>query len=322
MTPPELLELDRRERMPQFLATGTLQPFEKEYFRKDGSRVPVLIGAASLEERGNQGVAFVLDLTERKRAEAEARESEQRYREVHMMLAHANRVTTMGHLAASICHEIRQPMTADATNAEAGLSWLSAVPPNLEEARRAFNRIIDSAMRGGEITTRIRGLVKNVPPCKERLQINEAIGEVVALTRGEAEKHSVSVRMQLADDLPLVEGDRVQLQQVMLNLVVNAIEATSTVDQGRRELTVSTGEDDSGSVLVAVLDSGPGIAPQHIERLFEAFYTTKAAGMGMGLSICRSIVEAHGGRIWVSAIVPHGAAFKFTVPVCRACLNS
>jgi PAS domain S-box-containing protein len=315
LTPPELLERDRRERMPQLLATGTLQPFEKEYFRKDGSRVPVLIGAASLEASGNQGVSFVLDLTERKRAEAEARESEQRYREVQMMLAHANRVTTMGHLAASICHEIKQPMTADATNAEAGLCWLNAKPPNLEEARLAFNRIIESAMRGGEIATRIRGLVKNVPPSRERLQINEAIGEVIALTRSEAVKHDVSVRMQLADDLPLVEGDRVQLQQVMLNLVINAIEATSTVDQGRREVTVSTGEDDSGSVLVTVLDSGPGIAPEHLERLFEAFYTTKAAGMGMGLSICRSIVEAHGGRIWVSTIMPHGAAFQFTVPV-------
>jgi PAS domain S-box-containing protein len=322
LTPPELLERDRRERLPQLLATGTLQPFEKEYFRQDGSRVPVLIGAASLEERGNQGVAFVLDLTERKRAEAEARESEQRYREVQMMLAHANRVTTMGHLAASICHEVRQPMTADATNAEAGLNWLNAEPPNLEEARRAFDRIVESAMRGGEIATRIRGLVKNVPPSKERLQINEAIGEVIVLTRLEAEKHRVSVRMQLAGDLPLVEGDRVQLQQVMLNLVVNAIEAASTVDQGPREVTVSTGVDDAGSVLVAVLDSGPGVAPQHVGRLFEAFYTTKAAGMGMGLSICRSIVEAHGGRIWVSAVVPHGAAFRFTVPVCDASPNS
>jgi PAS domain S-box-containing protein len=321
LTPPELLERDRREWVPQLLATGTLQPYEKEYFRKDGSRVPVLIGAANLEERGHQGVAFVLDLSERKRAEAEARESEARYREVQMMLAHANRVTTMGHLAASICHEIKQPMTADATNAEAGLCWLNAKPPNLEEARQAFNRIIASAMRAGEIATRIRGLVKNVPPSKERLQINEAIGEVIALTRGEAEKHGVAVRMRLADELPLVEGDRVQLQQVMLNLVVNAIEATSSVDQGARELTVSTGEDDSGSVLVAVLDTGPGIAPPHIERLFEAFYTTKAAGMGMGLSICRSIVEAHGGRIWASAIAPHGAAFQFTVPICGASPN-
>ncbi|MFC0401373.1 trifunctional serine/threonine-protein kinase/ATP-binding protein/sensor histidine kinase [Paraburkholderia rhizosphaerae] len=315
LTPPESLERDKREWMPQYLATGTLPPFEKEYFKKDRSRVPVLIGAASLEGKGNQGVAFVLDLTERKQAEAEAHESERRYREVQMMLAHANRVTTMGHLAASICHEIKQPITADATNAQAGLCWLSARPPNLQEARKAFNRIIESAMRAGEIATRIRGLVKNAPPCKEKLQVNDAIGEVIALTRGEAEKHNVSVRMQLADQLPLVEGDRVQLQQVMLNLVVNAIEATSTVDRGPREVTVSTCKDGSGSVLVAVLDSGPGVDPQHVERLFEAFYTTKAAGMGMGLAICRSIVEAHGGRIWVSATAPHGAAFRFTVPV-------
>jgi PAS domain S-box-containing protein len=315
LTPPEWLERDRREWVPELLATGTLQPLEKEYFRKDGSRVPVLIGAAIFEERESQGVAFVLDLTERKRAEAEARKSEQRYREVQMALAHANRVTTMGHLAASISHEIKQPIASNSANALAGLNWLSTEPPNLEEARQAFDRILRGAKRAGDITNRIRGLVKNVPPCKESLQINEAIGEVIALTRSEAEKHSVSVRMQLAEDLPLVEGDRVQLQQVMLNLVVNAIEATSAVDQGPRELTVSTSKDESGSALIAVRDSGPGVAPQNVERVFEAFYTTKAAGMGMGLPICRSIVEAHGGRIWVSGIVPHGAAFQFTVPV-------
>jgi PAS domain S-box-containing protein len=315
LTPPEWLERDRREWVPELLATGTLQPFEKEYFRKDGSRVPVLIGAASFEQRENQGVAFVLDLSERKRAEAEARESERRYREVQTELAHANRVATMGQLTASISHEIKQPIAANAANAQAGLRWLSARPPKLQEVRQAFDRIIQDAMRASEVTNRIRGLVKNVPPCKERLQINEAIGEVVALTRGEAEKHSVSVRMQLAEDLPLVEGDRVQLQQVMLNLIVNAIEATSTVDEGPRELTVSTSKDESGSALIAVRDSGPGVAPQNVERLFEPFYTTKAGGMGMGLSICRSIVEAHGGRIWVSGNVPHGAAFQFTVPV-------
>jgi PAS domain S-box-containing protein len=315
LTPPEWIERDRREWVPDLQATGTLQPFEKEYFRKDGSRVPVLIGAASFEETENQGVAFVLDLSERKRAEAEARESEQRYLEVQTELAHANRVATMGQLTASISHEITQPIAANAVNAQAGLRWLSARPPNLEEARHSFDLVIQDAMRASEIANRIRGLVKNVPPCKERLQINEAIDEVIALTRGEAEKHSVSVRMQLAEDLPLVEGDRVQLQQVILNLIVNAIEATSTVDQGPRELTVRTSKDESGSALIAVRDSGPGVAPQNVERLFEPFYTTKAAGMGMGLSICRSIVEAHGGRIWMSGNVPHGTAFQFTVPV-------
>jgi C4-dicarboxylate-specific signal transduction histidine kinase len=247
--------------------------------------------------------------------EVEARESEQRYREAQMALAHANRVTTIGHLAASISHEIQQPIASNSANAQAGLNWLSTEPPNLEEARQAFDRILRGAKRAGDITNRIRGLVKNVPPCKESLQINEAIGEVIALTREEADKHCVSVRMLLAEDLPLVEGDRVQLQQVMLNLIVNAIEATSTVDEGPRELTVSTSRDESGNVLIAVRDSGPGVAPQNVKRLFDAFYTTKAAGMGMGLSICRSIVEAHGGRIWVSEIVPHGAAFQFTVPV-------
>ncbi|MGO4330988.1 ATP-binding protein [Cupriavidus sp. 2TAF22] len=314
LTPPEWLERDVHQWLPELRRTGRLQPFEKEYFRRDGSRVPVLIGVASFDESADQGVAFVLDLTERKRAEAEARESERRYREIQTALAHANRITTMGQITASISHELKQPIFACAANAEAGLRWLGARLPNLEEVRLALERITNDAKRAGEIMNRIRGLVKNAPMYMECVQINEAIRDVITLTRGEAMKHNVSVQMELAEDLPLVQGDRVQLQQAMLNLIVNAIEAMSTVDDGPRELTISTSKDEPSAVLVAVRDSGPGVAAENIAHLFEPFYTTKSGGMGIGLSICRSIVQAHGGTLRLDANMTRGAVFQFTVP--------
>jgi PAS domain S-box-containing protein len=311
LTPPDWLERDRRVWVPMLRATGMLQPIEKEYLRKDGSRVPVMIGVALFEEDGSRGVAFVLDLSERRRAEEDAREMQRE-------LAHANRVTTMGQLAASISHEIKQPIASTATNAAAGLRWLDRVPPELGEVRQVLERIIADAMRASDVMNRIHGLVKNAPICKETLQINDTIREVVALTRGEAEKDGVSVAMRLAVDLPLVVGDRVQLQQVMLNLIVNAIEAMSTVDDGPRELTISTRNGAPGAVLVAVGDSGPGVPSANTNRLFAPFYTTKASGLGMGLSICRSIIEAHGGALRVGANLPHGAVFEFSVPAHEA----
>ena len=232
--------------MAELKTVGIVQPFEKEYFRKDGSRVPVLIGSVMSEGIGTEGVAFVLDLTERKRAEAEARESERRYREVQMELAHANRVATMGQLTASIAHEVKQPIAATATNAAAALRWLGAQPPNLEEARQALDRSVNDAMRAGDIIGRIRDLIKKAPPRKDSVDINEAIREVIELTRGEAVKTGVSVRTQLADGLPLIHGDRVQLQQVNLNLIINAIEAMGGMPDGPRELLISTGHAESG----------------------------------------------------------------------------
>lgn len=258
------------------------------------------------------------DITEQKRAEAELHETERRYREVQMALAHASRVMTMGQLTASISHEIKQPIAATATNAQAGLLWLRAEPPNWEEVRQAFDRINKDMKRASEVMNRIHGLVKKAPPAMEHVRINEAIGEVVALMRGEIAKHRVRVRMALASDVPVVEGDRVALQQLMLNLIMNAVEAMRGVDNGPREITISTSRHDAGSVLVSVSDSGPGVAAADVERLFEPFYTSKAGGMGMGLSICRSIVEAHGGRLWASANAPRGAVFQFTVPVAAA----
>jgi C4-dicarboxylate-specific signal transduction histidine kinase len=232
-----------------------------------------------------------------------------------MALAHANRVATIGQLTASIAHEVNQPLAAAVTNAQAGLRWLSAQPPDLEEARQAFRNIQENGKRAGEVIGRIRALIKKSPPRKDGIAINDAILEVVALTGGEAVKNGVSVRTELAEGLPLIQGDRVQLQQVILNLIVNAVQAMSGAGEGARELLISTGTAESEGVLVAVRDSGPGLPPSGIEHLFDAFYTTKADGMGMGLSICRSIIEAHGGRLWASANLPRGAVFQFTVPV-------
>jgi PAS domain S-box-containing protein len=313
LTPAKWRDRDKRA-LAELKMTGTFQPYEKEYLRKDGSRVPVLIGAAALGGRGDQGVAFVVDLTERKRAEGEVRESERRYREVQMELAHANRVATMGQLSASIAHEVNQPIAAVVANAHAALRWLGAQPPDLDELRQVLGRIVRDSNRASDVIGRIRALVKKAPPRRDGLEINEAILEVVALARGEAVKNGVSVQTQLAEGLPLIQGDRVQLQQVILNLIINAIEAMSGVSEGSRELLVSTDKAESDGVLVAVRDSGPGLTSASLEHLFEAFYTSKPGGLGMGLSICRSIIEAHGGRLWATANELQGAIFQFTLP--------
>jgi PAS domain S-box-containing protein len=312
LTPPEWLDRTLRGRA-EVEVSGAIQPFEKEYLCKDGSRVPVLIGAAAFDERRDQGVTFVLDLTERKRAEAEVRESERRYREAQLDLAHANRLVTMGHFTASIAHEVNQPIAAVVTNAQAALRLLRHRPTDLEAVRLALADIVKDGHRAAKVIGRIRDLIRKAPPRKDRLEVNEAISEVVALTRGETVKNGISVQTQLADGLPLIQGDRVQLQQVMLNLIINAVEAMSGTSEGPRELLISTGRTESDGVVVAVRDSGPGLAPATLERLFESFYTTKPSGLGLGLSICHSIIEAHGGRLWASANVPRGAMFQFTL---------
>ncbi|MGF6414031.1 sensor histidine kinase [Paraburkholderia sp. MM5482-R1] len=308
LTPPEWFERNRKEWMPQLIIKGTLQPDEKEYVRKDGSRVPVLIGVATLDECGTQGIAFVLDLSERKRAEAEAHQ-------MQLELAHANRVTAVGQLAASISHEMKQPLAAINASGAAALRWLDREQPAISRAREMLELVVSESARAGEVIRGIHGLVKKAPTCTEVLQINEAIREVMALTSSETHGNGVCVRMRLAEDLPFIKGDRVQLQQVMLNLIINAIHAMSLLEEVPRELTISTAMKEPDAVLVTVCDSGPGVAPGSIERLFEPFYTTKPTGLGMGLSICRSIIEAHGGCLGASANVPRGAIFQFTVPV-------
>jgi PAS domain S-box-containing protein len=313
LTPVEWRDQDNR-RSEELRATGISHPYEKEYLRKDGSRVPVLVGAALFEERGDEGVAFVIDLTNRKNAEEAVRDSERRYMQVQTELAHANRLAAMGQLSASIAHEINQPIGSAITYANAASSWLRAQPPNLEEVQQALGFIVESGVRAGEIIDRIRALVKKAPPLKARLSINEAILEVIALVRGEMAKNGISAKTQLADSLPPVWADRVQLQQVVLNLLLNAIEAMGGMTEGARELLIRTEQTHSDAVLVSVQDSGPGFPPESAQRLFESFYTTKPGGLGLGLSICHSIIEAHQGRLWASANLPCGAVFQLTLP--------
>src|SRR5215470_287803 len=313
LTPAEWRGRDERA-VADLKASGIFQPFEREYFRKDGSRVPVLLGGALFEDGRNEGVAFVLDLTEQKRAQERLRASERSLSEAQAELAHVNRVTAMGQLAASISHEVMQPITAGINNAGAALNWLDSQPPKLEEVRQALGEAVKEGNRAIDVIGRIRALIKKTPPLKDACDINEAMREVIGLTRGEMVKNNISAQTQLSKDLPRIQGDKVQLQQVILNLIINAVDAMSTTSEGSRELFISTAKD-VGGVLVTVRDSGPGLLPETVERLFDPFYTTKADGMGIGLSICRSIVEAHGGRIWASGNVGQGATFQFTLPL-------
>ena len=308
LTPPEWLEREEGVLLPQLKVTGSLAPFEKEYFRKDGSRVPVLLGLATFEDDGDQGVAFAVDLTERKRA-ADTLGA------LQMDLAHANRLATMGQLAASIAHEVNQPIGAARNNAHAALRFLAGDSLDLAEVREAIECVVNDTYRAGNIISGIRDQVKKAPPHMTAMDLNEAIKEVIALVRGELSTHRVSIQMRLAERLTKVHADRVQLQQVILNLVLNAIEAIVSVGDDARELVISTESIAAEGVLVAVGDSGCGVSPENRQRVFESFYTTKAAGVGIGLSICRSIIDAHSGRLWVDAHQPRGAVFRFTLPV-------
>lgn len=239
----------------------------------------------------------------------------ERYREVQAELAHASRVAAMGQLTASIAHEVKQPIAATVANAQAALRFLASEPVDLDEIRQIFDDIVKDGKRASEVFDRIRDLTKKTPPQQDLFAINEAIREVIELTHSEAVRNSVSVETQLAEGLPLIAADRIQLQQVVLNLIVNAIQAMSGSARDIRNLNISTANTASEGVLVAVRDSGPGLTPENVERLFEPFYTTKPGGMGMGLSISRSIIEAHGGRLTATANTPHGAIFQFTLPL-------
>src|SRR6516162_7888695 len=237
----------------------------------------------------------------------------ERLRQLESDLAHMNRLSVMGELAASLAHEILHPIATARNNARAGMRFLELSPPNLEEAREALGCVVRDADRAKDIVGRMRDHIKKAPPRREPFDLNEAVSEVIVMVRGAITKNGLAVRARLKDGPVPVQGDRVQLQQVVVNLILNAVEAMSSTEAGARELSIMT-EQEQTEVLVAVGDSGPGIDAGNLERVFEPFYTTKTSGVGMGLSICRSIIAGHGGRLWVSANEPRGAVFQFTLP--------
>ena len=262
-------------------------------------------------------VGTSVDITQRKNAEEELREKNDALQTVRTELARVSRLTTLGEMTTSIAHEVSQPLGAMVASAGACARWLAADPPAFAEAQAALDNIAADGKRAREVIGRIRALTKRQAPRKDLLDINHKIAEVLALTEHELRSHDIVLRTQLDKSLPRIAGDRVQLQQVILNLIVNAMDAMSGIDDRARELTIVSGRDDTNAVTVEVRDSGTGLDAQSAERLFEAFYTTKAEGIGIGLSISRSIIEAHGGRLWASANEPHGAVFRFSLPVAQ-----
>jgi C4-dicarboxylate-specific signal transduction histidine kinase len=255
------------------------------------------------------------EILERTRAETERRHAEEALKKTEAELDRVARVTTMGELTASIAHEVNQPLAAVVTNGNACLRWLSAEPPNFDEAREAIHRIVRDGNRASEVIARIRALLKKDEPVARRLDCNDFLREIIALTQTEVARRGATLQTDLSADLPAVTGDRVQLQQVLLNLIMNALDAISARPEGPRIVRIRTNALERKSILVAVEDSGIGIDPDQASRLFDAFYTTKSDGLGMGLSISRSIVEAHGGRLWASANVGAGATFQFSLPI-------
>ncbi|MCU1310461.1 MAG: sensor signal transduction histidine kinase protein [Candidatus Angelobacter sp.] len=286
---------------------GRSMTWEFRKMRKDGSVVWVRETARGVL-RSNDHVVLIAceDITEQKRAEEALRQAQ-------ADLAHVSRVTTMGELTASLAHEVNQPIAAAVTNANACSRWLAAHPPNLEEARAAAKRIVRDGTRAAEIISRIRLLFKKGAPVRELVDLNHVIREMVVLLRGEATRYSISVRTELAADLPQPTGDRVQLQQVMMNLFMNSIEAMKEVDE-IRELAIKSQRTEDEQILVSVRDTGVGLPPEQADKVFDAFFSTKPQGTGMGLSISRSIVESHGGRLWAAENSQRGASFCFTLP--------
>jgi len=314
LTPAEWRDTDEQI-IAELKATGTVQPCEKEYFRKDGSRVPVLVARALFEWKPDEGVSFVIDMTDRKLAEEKLRASEQRLLDAQMELARATRVTTLGELTASIAHEVNQPLAAVVNAAAACRRWLDGGTPNLDEARSAVDWIVNEGNRASEVIRRVRALANKTDIEKVPLDVNDVVREAIALVQHELTSHRVSLRMELAPALPMILGDRVQLQQVIINLVMNGVEAMQSVTDQPRELAIGSHQNETRQVLVSVTDSGVGISAEHADRLFNAFFTTKSSGMGMGLSICRSIIEAHGGRMSAVNNVGPGATFQFVLPL-------
>jgi PAS domain S-box-containing protein len=280
-----------------------LRRFDGEYRWFDNRGVPVRDDSGRIA----RWYVLITDIEDRKRALA-------RLDQMQSDFAHMNRVSMMGELAASLSHEITQPIASARNNARAAQNFLDMHPPNLSEVTEALSCVVGDTDRAGDIIDRIRDHIKKAPPRMERVDLNQAITDVIALAQGAILKNGVSVQTRLTEGLSHVQADCVQLQQVVLNLTLNAVEAMSSVKKGGRELSISTERHEAGGVLVAVRDSGPGVDPEYLDRVFDAFYTTKSSGVGMGLSICRSIIHAHGGQLWADVNVPRGAVFQFTLP--------
>jgi C4-dicarboxylate-specific signal transduction histidine kinase len=258
---------------------------------------------------------LITGLMEIKRRVEESRNRvEEALREAHADLAYVNRVTAMGELTASLAHEVNQPIAAAVTDSSTCLRWLTRDEPDLEEARLAASRMVKDAARASDIITRIRSLFKRGTPQRELVDVNEVIREMIVLLRSQAIRHFVSMRTEQSEDLPQIMGDRVQLQQVLMNLMINAIEAMKDVD-GPRELAVKSQPAEDDQLMVTVSDTGVGLPPQQADQIFNAFFTTKRDGTGMGLRISRSIVESHGGRLWADGNSPRGASFHLTLPI-------
>jgi PAS domain S-box-containing protein len=316
LTPADWRDRDERA-IAELKLTGTTQPFEKEYFRKDGNRVPLLIGAAFFEGSENEGVAFVLDLSERKRAEDERNRAQDALLQAQVELARVSRIMTTEQLTSSISHEVNQPLAAVVASGNACLNWLSATPPNLRKARDAVERVVRDGNRASDILKRVRALLKKAPLVKSPLNVNEVVREVLALVDGELRRRNVDVSTELDFNLPSVMADFVQLQQVILNLVMNAIESMASIADRPRVLRIQSRLHDlsaQSAVLVAVSDSGVGLSADEMAKVFRAFYTTKPQGMGMGLWICRSIIEDHGGQLTARSNDDVGATFQFILP--------
>jgi C4-dicarboxylate-specific signal transduction histidine kinase len=301
---------------------------EREYVSKNVVRttliVPMLrndelIGALGLarwriEPFTAEEIELVTDFAAQAAIALDITRCERALRELQMELARVNRIATIEQLSSSIAHEVIQPIATARNNARAGLRFLELSPPNVGEARDAFDRVVADVDRAGDIIHGIKDHIKKAPPKMDRFDVNEAIRDAIILTRCEVVKIGASIQTQLAEPLPFSRGDRVQIQQVMVNLIVNAVQAMSGDGNSRRELQISTETDEEEGVRVGIRDTEPGLAPESLPRLFEPFYTTKAEGMGMGLAICRSIVEAHGGRLWATRCEPHGTSFQFMIP--------